>query len=189
MRHGWGWYLIDCASSDGPIVEVPHPISDRGSEHLGFDIFERAHAGALLVAGSKRDADGAASDVAHAPTSVFSTVHEALLKPARPVVQVHGFAVENHTDLDQQSVVSSGSLDPGTARLADRVTEALRAAGVSVCEFGAHHRCSDLGATRNVQGMSAKDAGSQFVHLEFNEELRAGDDDVIVAALADALSR
>lgn len=186
-RHGWGWYLINCASPEAPVIEVPHPVSDEGTARLGFDIFARGHAGALLVAGSTRGPDGAPSDVAHAPSSVFLTVHEQLATEGREVLQVHGFAKENHDDLSDQAVVSPGSVDPAVAGFARKISDALRAAGVSVCEFGADDSCSDLGATENVEGMASRAAGAQFAHLELDEFLR-GSPDVVVRAVDEALA-
>jgi hypothetical protein len=186
-RRGWGLYVINCHATAAPVVEVPHPVSDEGTERLGWDLFARADAGALLVAGSKRDANGTSSDVAHAPASVFSTVHQALLKRGREVVQIHGFAAEEHSDLSQQAVISSGSTDPHYADLSLRVGNALSAAGVSVCLFAAGNSCSDLGATTNVQGMSARGAGAWFVHVELNEDAREVRSDVVVDALTRAL--
>lgn len=187
-RRGWGWYLVACGSPDAPVIEVPHPVSDRGTARLGFDLFAKARAGALLVAGSKRDAEGADSDVAHAPTSVFLAVHQQLATPGRAVLQVHGFARDNHEDLSSQAVVSSGSLDPRDSDLARKVAEALRTAGLSVCEFGADNSCSDLGATENVEGMYARKVGARFVHLELDEDVRAGSDDDFVKAVAASLA-
>lgn len=186
-RRGWGLYVIDCDAAAAPVVEVPHPISDKGTEQLGLDLFARADAGAFLLAGSKRGPDGAPSDVAHSPASVFSTVHNGLLAAARQMVQIHGFAAASHKDLPQQAVVSSGSTDSKPVDLAQGVADALSAAGVSVCLFSASNKCSDLGATRNVQGKSARDGRAWFVHVELNEDTRAKRGDVVVDAIDDAL--
>src|SRR5215213_6083791 len=142
-RRGWGLYVIDCDAPAAPVIEVPHPVSDTGTEQLGLQLFARADAGALLIAGSKRGPDGAPSDVAHAAASVFSTIHLGLLTEDRQVVQLHGFAAAEHVDLTQQAVVSSGSTDPEHGSLAQAVSGTLRAAGVGVCLFTASDPCSD----------------------------------------------
>ena len=187
-RRGWGLYVIDCDADTAPVVEVPHPVSDKGTEQLGLDLFAQADAGAFLLAGSKRGPDGAPSDVAHAPASMFSTVHGGLLTRSRQIVQMHGFATVNHEDLPQQAVVSSGSTDLKHGDLSRAVSDALSAAGVSVCLFSAGKTCSGLGATKNVQGKSTRDAGAWFVHVELDEDTRALRKDVAVGAVVDALA-
>lgn len=185
--HGWGLYVHAPGSRRPVVVEVTHPLADRGTARLGLELFTQAEARVLLVAGAHRgaNADGSA-DVADTKASAFEAVHRVVARPGTVLVQLHGFDGGERPGEYGDVVLSSGTtrITPTVSGAAD----ALRAAGFEVCEFDGE-RCSQLGATGNVQGDSARAAGAEFLHVELSGVLR--DDPAVrrraIAALAAAL--
>ena len=170
-RRHWGAYVVAPSSGSDLLVEVPHPLSDLRTPEVGLELFQRAGARALLVAGAHRDAgEGDSADVAHRTDSVFEAVHRALLQESSVVAQLHGFDDERRTD-PPDVVLSDGSDDPPV--LLRRVRSALAGEGLEVCLFRGGPRCRDLAARRNVQGQSARAAGAVFLHVEAAPALRA----------------
>ncbi len=170
-RRHWGAYVVAPASASDLLVEVPHPVSDLWTPQVGLELFQRAGARALLLAGAHRDAgDGDSADVAHRTDSVFEAVHRALLRESSVVAQVHGFDDERRED-PPDVVLSDGTDDPPA--LLRRARTALADEGLDVCLFRGGPRCRDLAARRNVQGRSARAAGAVFLHVEAAPALRS----------------
>ncbi|MGI9023039.1 MAG: hypothetical protein ACR2HV_07390, partial [Acidimicrobiales bacterium] len=107
-----GLYVLTLSARPWLVVEVPHPVSDINTEHLGSTVFKDAGASALLVAGALRSADDGKADVAHEPMSIFEAVQGGVVDAAatRPplIIQVHGFADNSLDGFD--AVVSTGSV-------------------------------------------------------------------------------
>lgn len=179
---GWGVFAYAPSGEAGLVVEVPHPRSDRLTERAGVELFTAARAGALLLAGARRDS----VDVAHDRESPFAAVSAALARPGAVHVQIHGFDDAEHPLGDV--VVSSGRARPDP--VARRVAAVLRRAGYEVCLYTGG-RCSALAGRTNVQQISAHAAGAQFVHVELAPGLRdsAQERRRVVLLLARALAR
>ncbi len=166
---GWGLYLFAPARASGPVVEVPHPLTDLYTADLGVDLFLTGRGGALLVAGAHRDAaPSGQADVAHRADSIFESAHRAVLADDRVMVQLHGFHASDQRPFD--AVVSPGRSEPDDR--SEAVSDELARAGVRVCRFEGRG-CDSLGGTTNVQADSAARAGAEFVHLELALPLRA----------------
>ncbi|MER5475492.1 hypothetical protein ABT026_00685 [Streptomyces sp. NPDC002734] len=165
----WGRLYLHAGAAPRWSVQVPHPVADRDTERLGVGLLESGRAGALVVAGSHRQAgsDGAA-DVAHREDSVFHTIVLQLQERGVPGLQLHGFA-SGGEGRRYDAVLSTGRGQralPEMTGLADR----LGAEGVRVCR-GWAARCP-LEGTGNVQGRAAQRQHVDFVHLELDRELR-----------------
>ncbi|GAA0599139.1 hypothetical protein GCM10010174_13340 [Kutzneria viridogrisea] len=185
-RRGWGRVLVDTDPAARTGIEVPHPKADLDSELLGVGLFRKVPGSVLVVAGAhRRAAPNRRADMAHATDSVFEAVHEVLAAQGVPVVQLHGYANDSAPDNDM--VVSSGPTLHGP--LADRVANALEAAGYAVCRPWVT-RCPGLEATTNAQAQWSAAHGDEFVHVEVARENRDSpqDRDRVVAALAQELN-
>jgi hypothetical protein len=167
--HAWGLFIRAPRASSPFTVEVAHPLADRNTEPVGVATFRDADASNLFVAGAHRyaDQDGSA-DVTRNVNSVFEAVHRTVLQRGAAVFQPHGFDARDHAS-DGQVVVSSGIAPPEGLALA--VADGLRLVGFAVCLYDGVH-CADLGGTDNVQGMSAREAGAPFLHVEMSREVR-----------------
>lgn len=191
LKAGWGRLALRTRAQSPLIVQVPHPVSDVDTGLVAGKLFARTGARALVVAGAHRRAASAA-DVATSAGSAVQAWQEVLVSEDDVVVQVHGFDAGSHPARYGGAVVSDGAerddgSRPGRASLL--VAEALEAEGIEVC---LHHRdrCDRLAGTGNVQGVAARTAGAQFVHLELARPLRSSPEgrDRVVAALARVLS-
>ncbi len=169
-RRHWGAFVVEPDAASDLLVEIPHPVSDLATPQVGLELFTRTGARALLIAGAHRDAgeDGSA-DVAHRTDSAFEAAHRVLLVESSVVVQLHGFD-DGRRDDPAEVVLSDGTDDP-PSRL-EQVQDAVTDEGFEVCLFRGGPRCRDLAARTNVQGRSAREAGSVFVHVEAAPRLR-----------------
>lgn len=179
---GWGRVVIDTGSTVHFGIQVPHPRADVASELLGVQLFRRVPGSVLVVAGAhRRAAPGRVADVAHAPESVFQSVHELLVRLGLPVVQLHGF--QNATAPGSDVVVSAG---PGLrSSFVDGVARRLEAAGLAVCRpWRTGGR--GLAGTTNVQARWSAARGGEFAHVEVSRRVRdaAGSRELVVSALA-----
>ena len=79
IEKGWGLYAFRVDSTSNIIIEAPHPLYDRRTPSVALDLYRALNARALLIAGAHRNAneDGSA-DAAHAPDSIFQSVHETI---------------------------------------------------------------------------------------------------------------
>ncbi len=158
------------------LVEIPHPNADLHTEEVGLAVRSRCpgavylQAGAHRVAGAPRGARerGAfPADVAVRADTVFSRLAAALTARGLPQVQLHGFADRPGPGVDV--VLSPGASRPGP--LLDAVVAAVRATGERV-GTGDDPRWAGLLGRRNVAGLVAAHAGTEFVHVELSRSLR-----------------
>ncbi len=165
-ERGWGLYAVR-RQGRAVAVEVPHPVADLRTEHLGAALAEAVAAQYLLVTGARRDRGNGDADVAHRDHSVFAEVHEALASRGVPAMQLHGFARDSAPDHDV--IVSPGAapLSP----LVREVAERLDGAGLRTCRAW-QQECADLEGRDNVQGAASDAAGTPFVHLEVSSRVR-----------------
>ncbi len=182
---GWGTYAV--RPGGRPLdVQVPHPRSDRRTEEMGLALFQATQARLLMVAGAHRTAGGGDADVAHRSDTVFAAVSSDVVDEDTVVVQLHGFAPDQH-DAPSDVIVSSGTREG--SRLVRRIIRALDDAALDACVYG--DGCDVLGGTRNVQAEAAREAGAQFLHVEVSARVRDDDDrrDLLVRTLGAALLR
>ena len=167
--HAWGMYVFSPGATSDTTIEVAHPVADWNTEDVGAEVFREADAEDLFVAGAHRDANaGGSADMAHASKSVFQAIHKAAIEPATKVFQPHGFSQADHPDYGE-AVVSAGTAPP--TQLAQNVHSDLRNAGFDARLYdGVSY--SDLGATTNVQGISTRAIGADFVHVETIKPIR-----------------
>jgi hypothetical protein len=152
-----------------------------------MDIYRALGARALLIAGAHRNAnDDKSADVAHAPQSIFQSVHLALSQEIQTasgdvvILQIHGFHASNHEGYPQVVFGLGESPLPNEIAIAQKIKQALSQQGISagVCT-GVESELMELCAKTNVQGSVTK-AGS-FIHIELDEEIRKNDDAFIAA--------
>ena len=91
---GWGLYVLDTGAEGRLLVEVPAPLDERGTFEAGMRLFFSTQAGALSIAGSKRNvnADGSADVLLNRETP-FHIFHRTLAR--RDVVQLRGYTTES----------------------------------------------------------------------------------------------
>ena len=187
-QNGWGLYAFRVDSTSNIIIEAPHPRYDRRTPTVALDIYRALDARALLIAGAHRNAnrDGSA-DVAHAPESIFQSVHIALSQEIQTesgdviILQIHGFHSSNHEGYPQVVFGLGEKPLPKEVAIAQKIKEALSVQGISagICT-GVESDLIDLCAKTNVQGSVTKEGA--FIHIELDETIRKHDD-ALVAAL------
>ncbi len=191
--HAWGMYVFSPAATSDTTVEVTHPVADWNTEDVGVEVFRKANAEDLFIAGAHRYAncDGPdvpcewpnldrAADVAHAAESVWSVfedIHKAAIESPTDVFQPHGFSQTDHPQCGE--VFVSAGTTPASL-LAQKVHGALQNAGFDTRLYKVNEdgtiECPELGATKNVQGASTRAIGADFLHVEMNGSIRNPDD-------------
>jgi hypothetical protein len=188
IEKGWGLYVLRMKSASNIIVEAPHPLSDRRSPSVALDIYRALDAGALLIAGAHRNANGDGSaDVAHAPESIFQSVHVALSQDIQAkageviILQIHGFHTSKHEGYPQVVFGLGNNPQRNEVALAERIRTALSEQGIStgICT-SVESDLQDLCAKTNIQGSTTK--AGMFLHIELDETIR-GHDEALIAAL------
>lgn len=174
----WGAVALDGSGPPRRVIAVPHPIADRLTAWLGYELFRAMPGSALLLAGTHRRACGGAADVAHRTDSMFHAFAGVLAEHAPAELQPHGFAARTLPDYD--AVVSPGAAEPAAAHAALRDTLVTRGFRVRPEWTGI------LDGSSNVQSRAAATRGSAFLHLELAPALRVdpGARAAVVAAVA-----
>jgi hypothetical protein len=187
IQKGWGLYAFRVNSASNIIVEAPHPLYDRRTPSIAVDVYRALDARALLIAGAHRNAnqDGLA-DVAHAPESIFQSVHESLAREIQSdsgtaiIIQIHGFHSSKHTGYPQTVIGFGRNIQPMESDLATKFEQALAMQGVKA-GLCTGDTWTDLCGTKNVQGASPE--GILFFHIELQETVRKNSDALIAALL------
>ncbi|MDX3537731.1 hypothetical protein PV721_25870 [Streptomyces sp. MB09-01] len=189
-NRGWGRVYVDLDHPPRWSVQVPHPVADARTEHLGARVLRGAPGGVMVLAGAHRNAgkDGAA-DMAHHSDSIFHSVVDELMRRNLPGVQLHGFANDSFPGRD--AVVSTGVGDKAVAD-AEELAAALRRDGLNVCRAYSE-RCK-LTGRENEQGLVAAAENVRFLHIELNKSVRSDDGKLdrtaaSIATLTDRWSR
>lgn len=187
IQKGWGLYAFRLDSTSNIIVEAPHPLYDKKTPNVALDVYRALDARALLIAGAQRNAnrDGSA-DVAHAPESIFQSVHLALSHDIQTaagdviILQIHGFHASKHEGYPQVVFGLGEKPLPHEEVIAGKIKDALFERGISsgVCT-GVESNLMELCAKTNVQGLTRKDA--TFIHIELDEKIRQNDEAFIAA--------
>ena len=164
------------------LLQAPHVYFDVGTGYIAAALFMapasagRVHAVIGNTAhryvqadGSKQRLDQNLADAAHNAEHPMAHV-SAALSAVFPltIVQLHGFDADNH-DLDQIDAVVSAGIAPAT-RAVSAAAQALRQSGFRVAVFPDDTQA--LGATTNVQGVSARLFQRGFVHIELATDVR-----------------
>ncbi|MGX9890512.1 hypothetical protein [Streptomyces sp. NPDC002276] len=182
-RMCWGTFVIDMGQGTRSVlVEAPHPKSDLETETFALEAFQGLRGAALLVAGTKRDANGpvtkcafSASDMARNDRSAFLAVHRNLMRRGMRALQYHGFIDKaGYPDVvlsdGVKRAVEGAAPKPG-ARLS-RLSRELVARGISAGIYTGGDRFDDLAATCNPVGAQTRAAGGVFVHMEHKPAIR-----------------
>lgn len=187
IQKGWGLYAIRLNSLSNIIIEVPHPLYDKRTSTVALNIYRALNARALVIAGAHRNAnaDGSA-DVAHAPESIFHSVHDALSQEVKTttgdviILQIHGFHTSKHDGYPQAVFGFGEKLQGREEVLANELEEAFTVQGITV-GLCTGYSWQDLCGTTNVQASVTN--GGIFVHIELDEKLRKHDDPLIAALM------
>jgi len=173
---GGGTFIINLSPARDLWLETPHADSDAGTLRQGAEQLVALGARALLITGSNRCADAAASpcsgttrvcgttglrvsDVAHHTNNFFTAAHRALREsyPQGIAVSVHGMDVSE--DGPEAAVVSDGTAKDRASSLSVRLRDALnqrlpagprRAFSCNAPDDSGKHRT--LCGTTNIQG-------------------------------------
>ncbi len=191
----WGTYARREGTSRALVLEAPHPVFDTNTADESQDIFLRADARWLLVAGAQRCANTTPSpcsgtttacgptapyresDTAHSVVTPFHALHRELSRGSSTLLfaQMHG----NSASCPQAliSTAGSGSVWPTTG-FVRTFADALAPTGTTIGQCGAGYPTAgcDLCGGGNVQAretagaadactMAAPDSG-RFLHLE-----------------------
>ncbi|MEU1463040.1 hypothetical protein ABZ467_20580 [Streptomyces sp. NPDC005727] len=167
---GWGRVYVDLEHRPSWSVQVPHPVSDHGTEQLGVRVLRGSPGGVLVIAGAHRKSGSDDSaDVAHRRDTVFHAICAELARRGMPGIQLHGFAASSAPGYDVIASTGAGSEGRQEGReLADR----LRGRDFRVCR--AWVRSCPLEGRTNLQGRVADAEDVSFLHVEFSPEVRAG---------------
>lgn len=186
IQKGWGLYAFRVDSTSNIIIEAPHPLYDRRTPSIALDVYRALDARALLIAGAHRNANGDGSaDVAHAPASIFHSVHESLSQELHPtagnmiILQIHGFHTTKHEGYPQAVLGFGQNTALAETTLARELEAALTKQNIKVglCLEAAWRQ---LCGRNNGQGAASN--GAIFFHIELDERIRKNDK-AFVAAL------
>ncbi len=187
IQKGWGLYAFRLDSTSNIIIEAPHPLYDKRTPTVALDIYRALDARALLLAGAQRNANrDKSADVAHAPASIFQSVHLVLSQEIQTesgdviILQIHGFHTNKHEGYPQVVLGLGEKPLPKEIAIAQKIKDALSEQGISagLC-MGIGSELEDLCAKTNVQG-SVTNEGA-FIHIELDEKIRKNDDAFINA--------
>lgn len=189
IQKGWGLYAFRLDSTNNIIVEAPHPLYDKRTPTIALDIYRALDARALLIAGAQRNANrDKSADVAHAPESIFQSVHIVLSHEIQTasgdvvILQIHGFHSSKHEGYPEVVFGLGENPLPKEVAIAQKIKDALSEQGISagLC-MGIGSELEDLCAKTNVQS-SVTTVGA-FIHIELDEKIRKNDDDFINALI------
>jgi hypothetical protein len=192
IQMGWGLYAFRLDSTSNIIIEAPHPLYDKRTPSVALDVYRALDARALLIAGAHRNADrDKSADVAHAPESIFQSIHIALSREIQAasseviILQIHGFHSSKHEGYPQVVFGLGEKPLPKEIAIAQKIKDALSKQGIraGVCT-GIESNLEDLCAKTNVQGSVTKDG--TFIHVELDEKIRKNDE-AFIAALVQVL--
>jgi hypothetical protein len=182
IQKGWGLYAFRLDSTSNIIIEAPHPLYDKRTPTVALDVYRALDARALLIAGAQRNANrDKSADVAHAPESIFQSVHLALSQEIQTssddviILQIHGFHSSKHEGYPEVVFGLGENPLPKQVTIAQKIKVALSEQGIStgLC-MGIASELEDLCAKTNLQS-SVTNEGA-FIHIELDEKIRRNDD-------------
>jgi hypothetical protein len=200
VETGWGTVVMNPDPDRNLAVQVPHPQFELNTHVEGADLFRRAGARVLVMAGTHRCANRAASscdgrtgvcgplqayresDMAHIVEAPFQVTHEAMVDrhPEITAFSLHGTGRDNCETVFLSSGVADDTPEPVRALRQALVERGVRA---SIPQTSS---CPLVGST-NVQGrytngsptpctQEASGATGRFIHVEQRREFRASPD-------------
>jgi hypothetical protein len=193
IQKGWGLYAFRVDSTSNIIIEAPHPLYDKRTPAVALDIYRALDARALLIAGAQRNANrDKSADVAHAPQSIFQSIHLALSDEIQTseedviILQIHGFHSSKHEGYPEVVFGLGENPLPKEAAIAQKIKDALSEQGISagLC-VGIGSILENLCAKTNVQSAVTKEGA--FIHIELDEKIRKNDE-AFVNALVQVFS-
>lgn len=164
---GRGWYLVR-TNQTSIALEAPHARNDLHSGNIGLRLFLAGNTRAFAASTITRHK----ADVAHLENTFFHAFTLAFIDacPTGVVVQLHGFASENHPNVEADMIASAGTRSPDPW-LADFTQQLRRATSLTVLSYPQDTR--QLGATLNAQGRACRQSRHcRFLHLEMSRSLR-----------------
>lgn len=179
QRRGRGFYAFVDSPVSAPILQAPHALSDRYTGIIAVELFAsgRFAAGAWSTAprGYQDDDEDVDADMAHRPDSYFVAFSRAaaMSRPAKVVVQLHGFAADKRkTEAGRRAgaIVSASQRQP--TPVAEEIARCL--GGVFAEPVLLYPlQVKELGGLTNqiAQTLRTLDHFS-FVHLELAQPLR-----------------
>jgi hypothetical protein len=187
IQKGWGVYAFRLDSTSNIIIEAPHPLYDKNTLSVALDIYRALDARALLIAGAHRNTnkDGSA-DVAHAPESIFQSVHQSLAEEIQGTsgkvifLQIHGFHTAKHEGYPQAVIGFGKTVQSTQSALAKDLEVAFSEQGIEV-GLCLGDQWQELCGKTNSQGAIAN--GGVFLHIELDESIRKHDEELIAALL------
>lgn len=199
VQMGWGTVVVNPDPDRNVAVEVPHPMFEVGTDVEGADLFRRAGARALIIAGTHRCANRApspcdgesgvcgtgyyhVSDMAHMVEVPFQAAHELTVDrfPGAVSLSLHGHG----RDRCETVFLSSGVADSTPETVRD-LRRALTRRGISAA-VPESSDCPLIGST-NVQGRysngsdqpctrPAPSASGTFIHIEQGRSFRESEE-------------
>ena len=86
---GWGLYVLSLDNVEGPVIEVPAPLSEWSTVEAGMCVLQQLDGSALAVAGtSRRSGLHRSADVLSNPLTIYGSFHKQLCRSN--VVEVRG---------------------------------------------------------------------------------------------------
>jgi hypothetical protein len=188
VEKGWGLYAFRPDSTSNIIIEAPHPLYDRRTPSVALDLYRALDARALLIAGAHRNANrDDSADVAHAPDSIFQSVHKSLVKEVQSssgqviVLQIHGFHTSKHDGYPQAVLGFGKNIESVELAIGKELEDIFEKQGIRAGAC-AGNNWNDLCGTTNIQ--AAAMSGGLFIHIELDEKVRKNDE-ALIAALVD----
>lgn len=180
QRRGHGFYTFAAPMTDAPILQAPHALSDQHTGVIALHLFAegRFAAGAWSTAPRRYQDDEdqtVDADMAHQPDSYFIAFSRAaaLARPARALLQLHGFATHKRkTEAGRAAgvIVSAGQRQPTPA--AEQIARCL-AEKLTTPVLLYPQDVRELGALTNQVGKALRTLGhSGFVHIELAQPVR-----------------
>jgi hypothetical protein len=194
--YGWGLFVFAVKPSGPLLIEVPHPVSDSGTEIQGIRAFLDTDARAFILSGVHRRSNVrespctqatensryAESDPAHNVNTIFHAAHKAIVdaRPDTVAIQLHG--------MQEREVCPNVYISTGTASITEnaaRFLHCLKEMGVEASIYDGTVSCPLIAST-NVQGRYsngtktpcteyAKDSPEpgRFIHVEQEPSIRS----------------
>lgn len=179
QQRGRGFYAFVDSPVSAPILQAPHALSDRYTGIIAVELFAsgRFAAGAWSTAprGYQDDDEDVDADMAHRPDSYFIAFSRAaaMSRPAKVVVQLHGFAADKRkTEAGRRAgaIVSASQRQPTPV-----AEEVARCLGGAFAEPVLLYplQVKELGGLTNQIAQTLRTLDhSGFVHLELAQPLR-----------------
>lgn len=120
-RRYWGTYIFRLGESDGTIIQVPRPLSERNVFEYAVSLFENLKSRALLISGTHpfANSDGSSDVIKLAnKENVFNLVNQVLLREAEDtpqlIIQCRAFAGDRELSRPDAMIAAYTGISVGT---------------------------------------------------------------------------